>query len=189
MNYFTVVILALGLSFDSFAVSVTSGLNVPKIRFHQAVRLALVLAIFQGTMPLIGWLLESSVRRMIEPIDHWVAFGLLSAIGGKMIIENLISRETREIKDPLKFNVTIVLALATSIDALAVGFSVGSMIDNILIAVLIIGVVTFLASMTGILIGKKTGPRITKYAEILGGIILFSIGLKILYEHLFMPIN
>ncbi len=184
MNYLTLVIIGLGLSFDSFAVSVTSGLSVPKIRFVQAARLALILATFQGLMPLMGWLLESSVKRLIEPVDHWIAFVLLAAIGGKMIIENLRPHENRVIKDPLKLKVAILLAFATSIDALAVGFSIALLVEKILPAVVIIGTITFLASMTGIFIGKKTGTRFNKYAEILGGTILFSLGLKILFEHL-----
>ena len=184
MNYYTIIIIALGLSFDSFAVSVTSGLSVPSIRFFQAVKLALILAVFQAAMPLIGWMLESSVRRLIEPIDHWVALGLLTLIGGKMIIENLKPHETKPIKDPLKFRTALLLAIATSLDALAVGFSMALLLEKIIPAVIVIGAVTFLASMTGVLIGKKTGPKINTFAEILGGIILISIGIKILYEHL-----
>ncbi|MCW0482502.1 manganese efflux pump MntP family protein [Gaoshiqia sediminis] len=184
MNYSTVIILAIGLSFDTFAVSVTSGLSLPAIRFFQAVKLALILAVFQAFMPLIGWLLESSVRRLIEPVDHWIAFGLLSLIGGKMIIENLLPHETKSIKDPLKFRTAVIMAFATSVDALAVGFSLALLLEKIIPAVIIIGAVTFLASMTGVLIGKKTGPRINKYAEILGGAILIFIGIKILFEHL-----
>ncbi|MGQ8336412.1 manganese efflux pump MntP [Sunxiuqinia sp. A32] len=184
MNYITAFILALGLSFDSFAVSVISGLNIPHIRFFQAAKLAIILAIIQALMPLIGWLLESSVRQLIEPVDHWIAFGILSLIGGKMIIENLGTKETKEIKDPLKLPVAIVLGIATSIDALAVGFSMSVFLEKILIAIFIIGMVTFLASMTGVLIGKKTGPRVNKYAEIAGGLILICLGLKILLEHL-----
>lgn len=185
MDYYTIIIIALGLSFDSFAVSVTSGLSVPSIRFFQAVKLALILAVFQAAMPLIGWMLESSVRRLIEPIDHWVALGLLTLIGGKMIIENLKPHETKPIKDPLKFRTALLLAIATSLDALAVGFSMALLLEKIIPAVIVIGAITFLASMTGVLIGKKTGPKINKFAEILGGIILISIGIKILYEHLF----
>lgn len=186
MDYPTIIILAIGLSFDSFAVSVTSGLSVPRIQFFQAVKFALILAVFQSLMPLIGMLLENSVRRLIAPIDHWIAFGLLGIIGAKMIIENLKPHETRQIKDPLKFKVAVFLAFATSIDALAVGFSVALLIEKIISAVFILGAITFIASMTGIFIGKKTGPAINKYAEILGGLILISIGLKILVEHLFL---
>ena len=185
MEFLTILLLAIGLSFDSFAVSVCSGLNLPQIRFFQAGKIAISLALFQAVMPLIGWLVGNSMKSIIEPVDHWIAFGLLSLIGGKMILESFISTEQREIKNPLHIRVILFLSLATSIDALAVGFSFATLLDKILIAVLIIGAVTFIASMLGILLGKKTGPKINRFAEITGGTILIIIGIKILIEHLF----
>jgi putative Mn2+ efflux pump MntP len=185
MEFLTVFLLAIGLSFDSFAVSVCSGLNLPQIRFMQAAKIAIFLALFQAVMPLIGWLVGNSIKSLIEPVDHWIAFGLLSLIGGKMIIESFIDSEAREIKNPLNIRVILTLSVATSIDALAVGFSFATLLSKILIAVLIIGLVTFIASMLGILLGKKTGPSVNRYAEIFGGIILLLIGTKILAEHLF----
>jgi len=183
MEILTVIFLAIGLSFDSFAVSVCSGLNLPQIRFFQATKIAIFLALFQALMPLVGWLVGNSIKSLIEPVDHWIAFGLLSLIGGKMIIESFIDSEQREIKNPLHIKVILLLSLATSIDALAVGFSFATLLEKILIAVFIIGTVTFIASMLGILLGKKTGPKINKYAEIIGGLILIIIGSKILLEH------
>ncbi|MBV5311801.1 MAG: manganese efflux pump [Prolixibacteraceae bacterium] len=183
MEILTVIFLAIGLSFDSFAVSVCSGLNLPQIRFLQATKIAIFLALFQALMPLVGWLVGNSIKSLIEPVDHWIAFGLLSMIGGKMIIESFASSEAREIKNPLHIRVILLLSLATSIDALAVGFSFATMLDKILIAVFIIGTVTFIASMLGILLGKKTGPKINRYAEILGGLILIVIGSRILILH------
>lgn len=185
MEIYTVFLLAIGLSFDSFAVSVCSGLSLPHIRFFQAAKIAIFLALFQAFMPLVGWLVGNSIKSLIEPVDHWIAFGLLSLIGGKMIIESFTKAETREIKNPLNLKVILTLSLATSIDALAIGFSFATFLDKILIAVLIIGIVTFIASMLGILLGKKTGPKINRYAEILGGLILIFIGCKILIEHLY----
>lgn len=184
MEILTVVLLAIGLSFDSFAVSVCSGLSLPHINIFQAAKMAFFLALFQALMPLIGWLVGNSIKALIEPVDHWIAFGLLGIIGGKMIIESFSNSETREIKNPLNMRVILMLSLATSIDALAVGFSFATIFDKILIVVIIIGVVTFIASMLGILLGKKTGPRISRYAEILGGLILIFIGTRILIEHL-----
>jgi manganese efflux pump family protein len=184
MEIYTVILLAVGLSFDSFAVSVCSGLNLPHIRFFQAAKIAIFFALFQAFMPLIGWLVGNSVKSLIEPVDHWIAFGLLSLIGGKMIIESFSSSEVREIKNPLHIKVILMLSLATSIDALAVGFSFSTFLEKIFIAIFIIGLVTFIASMLGILLGKKTGPKINRYAEILGGLILILIGAKILIEHL-----
>lgn len=186
MEIITIVFLAIGLSFDSFAVSVCSGLNLPHIRFFQATKIAIFLAVFQSFMPLLGWLVGNSVKSVIEPVDHWIAFGLLSLIGGKMIIESFVSTENREIKNPLHIRVILTLSLATSIDALAVGFSFATLLDKIVLAVVVIGVVTFIASMLGILLGKKTGPKINKYAEIAGGLILIFIGLKILIEHMLL---
>ena len=138
-----IVFLAIGLSFDSFAVSVCSGLSLPHIRFLQAAKIAIFLALFQAFMPLIGWMIGNSMKALIEPVDHWLAFGLLSIIGGKMIIESFISPEEREIKNPLLLRVILMLSFATSIDALAVGFSFATLLDKILLACFIIGVVTF----------------------------------------------
>jgi len=184
MEILTVILLAIGLSFDSFAVSVCSGLNLPHIRFFQAAKIAVFFALFQACMPLIGWLLGNSMKTLIEPVDHWIAFGLLSLVGGKMIIESFINSESREIKNPLHIRVILLLSLATSIDALAVGFSFATLIEKILLPVIIIGLVTFIASMLGILLGKKTGPIFNRYAEIFGGLILIIIGSKILIEHI-----
>lgn len=186
MEIITIVFLAIGLSFDSFAVSVCSGLNLPHIRFFQAAKIAIFLAVFQSFMPLLGWLVGNSMKSVIEPVDHWIAFGLLSLIGSKMIIESFVHHENREIKNPLHIRVILILSLATSIDALAVGFSFATLLDKIVIAVAVIGSVTFIASMLGILLGKKTGPKINRYAEITGGLILILIGLKILIEHIFL---
>ena len=186
MEFLTVFLLAIGLSFDSFAVSVCSGLNLPHIRFFQAAKIAIFLALFQAFMPLVGWLVGNSIKSIIEPVDHWIAFGLLSLIGGKMIIESFIDSEAREIKNPLDIKVILTLSVAISIDALAVGFSFATLLSKILVAVFIIGLVTFIASMLGILLGKKTGPKINRYAEVLGGLILLFIGVKILIEHFFV---
>lgn len=185
MELLTVFFLAIGLSFDSFAVSVCSGLNLPQIRFFQAAKIAFFLALFQGFMPLFGWLIGHSMKSYIEPVDHWIAFILLGIIGGKMIIESFMSFETRELKNPLDLKVILTLSIATSIDALAVGFSFSTMLEHILFAVLVIGSVTFIAAMSGILLGKKTGPKINKYAEFIGGLILIVLGTKILVEHFF----
>ena len=111
-----------------------SGLNLPHIRFLQAVKIAIFLALFQGLMPLAGWLVGNSVASLIEPVDHWIAFGLLCLIGGKMIIESFINSEEREIKNPLHLKVILMLSVATSIDALAVGFSFATILEKILFA-------------------------------------------------------
>lgn len=191
MEFITLFFLALSLSFDSFAVSVSSGLMLPGIRFFKACIIAFSLAFFQAVMPLIGWLAGISIREYLGEYDHWIAFGLLSALGIKMIIESLKSEEQRNNFHPLKPVVLLTMSIATSIDALIVGVSF-AFIETpdqplwlaILLPVFVIGSVTFIMSMLGILFGKKAGSKLGKRMEMLGGVILIGIGLKILFEHL-----
>jgi len=150
--------------------------------FWQAVRIALFLAIFQAIMPVIGWIGGITIKDWIEPFDHWVALGILSILGVKMLIESLKKNEDRDI-NPLDIKVIISMALATSIDALAVGISFAIIEVDMILAVLIIGSVTFIASMLGILFGKKTGNHFGQKIEIIGGLILIAIGIKIVIEH------
>jgi len=183
MDYLTIFLVAIGLSFDSFAVSVSSGLIIKKIDILNAIKIALSLSLFQALLPVIGWYIGAEVVEYIKDYDHWIAFLLLLFIGGKMIYDSLKPGDEEKKFNPLHFLTLITLSVATSIDALAVGFSFGLIKINIWITVLIIGLVTFLFSMTGILFGKKTGQRFGKKMEILGGIILIGIGIKILVEH------
>jgi Predicted membrane protein len=183
MGFFTLVLLAIGLSFDSFAVSVSSGLLKREIQFLQAARIAIILAVFQGGMPIIGWFLGSRVKTIIEPWDHWVAFFLLTALGTKMVYEAFKPEDEREF-NPLLFKTMLSMAIATSIDALIVGVSFALYDLNLIITVIVIGSVTFIASMLGILFGKKAVGFLGKKMEILGGLILFLIGLKVLLEHI-----
>jgi len=191
MEFITLFFLALSLSFDSFAVSVSSGLMLPGIRFFKACIIAFSLAFFQAVMPLIGWLAGISIREYLGEYDHWIAFGLLSALGIKMIIESLKSEEQRNNFHPLKPVVLLTMSIATSIDALIVGVSF-AFIETpdqplwlaILLPVFVIGSVTFIMSMLGILFGKKAGSKLGKRMEMLGGVILIGIGVKILVEHL-----
>jgi len=185
MFYLTVLLIAIGLSFDSFAVSVTSGLLKKDIRFRMAARIAFSLAAFQTVMPVIGWLAGSGIKDYIKSYDHWVAFALLGMLGLKMIADSQKPAEVKKETDPLSFLYIIGISLATSIDALVVGFSFACLGLPIFSTVLIIGIITFIISMLGILAGKKTGERSGKKMEIIGGIILFCIGLKILIEHLY----
>ncbi|HUX53954.1 MAG TPA: manganese efflux pump MntP family protein [Williamwhitmania sp.] len=182
MEFSAIVLLAIGLSFDSFAVSVSSGLIKKEIQFFQAVRIALILAIFQGGFPLIGWFLGSKVKELIEPWDYWIAFLLLTVLGAKMVYEAFQSKEEREF-NPLHLQTMVGMAVATSIDALIVGVSFAIYNLNLSVTVITIGSVTFVASMLGILLGKKAVGVLGNRMEILGGLILFIIGLKILLEH------
>jgi len=184
MDLFSLVIIAIGLSFDSFAVSVSSGIIKSRITFPDAIKIASFMAFFQAAMPVIGWFFGSEIETYAAEFDHWIAFGLLAILGGKMIISSFRDSSMSKPIDPLKLPVLFSLSIATSIDALIVGFSFGFLEINIVLAVLVIGGITFFISMLGILFGRKTGSRFGKKMEILGGIILISIGIKILLEHL-----
>ena len=193
MEIATLFLLALGLSFDSFAVSVSSGLMLPGIRFYRACIIAFSLAFFQAMMPMLGWLAGLTVRDYLTEIDHWIAFGLLALLGLKMIYESLKPEHKRKPFDPLNPWILLTMSLATSIDALIVGitFAFINTPDRplwlaILLPVVIIGSVTYIMSMLGILFGKKAGAKLGKRMELLGGLILIGIGIKILVEHLWM---
>ncbi len=183
MDFITLLFLALGLCFDTFAVSVSCGLIMNRIIFMQAVRIALMMAVFQGMTPLIGWLAGSSIAKYITSFDHWLAFGLLLVIGVRMIYESFRHEEKKNF-DPLNLGTLVGLSLATSIDALIIGVSLAFVRVNIYFAVIVIASVTFIASMLGMLFGKKTGERFSKKLEIAGGLAIILIGLKILLQHL-----
>ncbi|MDD4489141.1 MAG: manganese efflux pump MntP family protein [Paludibacter sp.] len=183
MSYPEIILIALGLSFDTFAVSVSTGLMVKKIHFLQGVKIALVLAFFQSLLPFLGWLGGSQVVKYIAEIDHWFAFVLLSIVAIKMIIDAVNNNEEKKIIS-LSFRVLILMGLATSIDAFVVGISLAFIDIKIYQSIIIIGITTFLAAMIGMLIGKQVKCHSGTKIEIIGGIILFSIGLKILIEHL-----
>ena len=192
MELVTLLLLALGLSFDSFAVSVSSGLVLPGIRFYKACIIAFSLAFFQAMMPMIGWMAGISIRDYLADADHWIAFGLLGLLGLKMIYESLKHDEDRTGFNPLKPIVLLTMSVATSIDALVVGITFAFIVTPdtplwmaILLPVAVIGAVTFIMSMLGILFGKKAGSKLGKQMEMLGGFILIGIGVKILVEHLF----
>lgn len=177
------MLLAIGLSFDSFAVSVTCGIMKKEIRFSQAIIIAGSLAFFQALFPLIGWFIGKSLHSHIASIDHWIAFSLLTIIGLRMIIEGSLKMETIKEVNPMKWNVIIGLSIATSVDALAVGLSFGFLEISMIYPVLIIGSVTFLAAMLGMLFGKNISGEKSHRSIIIGGVILILIGLKILFEH------
>lgn len=184
MDYLTITGIALGLCFDTFAVSLSCGVVQYRILFRQAVKIALVLAFFQGGMTVAGYFLGSIVSDALKAIDHWVALGLLSFLGIKMIIESFKDKEVKETPDFTNLMVLFTIALGTSIDAFAVGISFAFLDVQIWISGIIIGAVTFLASMTAIRIGKSAGERLGQRVEIIGGIILIAIGVKIFLEHI-----
>lgn len=185
-EFITFLLIGLGLSFDSFAVSVSFGLMKRDIQFTQAALIASTLAIFQALFPVAGWLVGEAIKELVEFGAHWIAFALLCLIGGKMIWES--RKEDSPLKNSNPFQVSLVLglAVATSIDALVVGLSFGVLDMPILFPVIIIGFVTFIASMLGMLFGKKISSKRSHQALVAGGIILILIGVKILLENLYL---
>lgn len=187
MDIVSVLLIGIGLAMDAFSVSVTDGIVLKKPNPMQAAKIALFFGGFQFLMPCAGYLLGSAFARYITAFDHWVAFALLAFIGGKMLFEAISEKEEEEIKNPLSFATLIVLAVATSIDALAVGVTFATMPEVLTIweASAVIGIVTFFISYGGVYIGSKCGNLLGNKAEIAGGIVLVGIGIKILIEHLF----
>lgn len=180
-------LIGVGLSMDAFAVSICKGLGMEKINKKQAFTIGLYFGGFQALMPLIGWFLGIRFQQYITSIDHWIAFILLVCIGGKMVVEAVRDKddEVVEKKDqPLNHKEMFLLAVATSIDALAVGITFAFLDTPIVEAIVIIGCTTFVLSIVGVIVGNFFGTRYKKKAEIIGGIILILIGLKILLEHL-----
>jgi putative Mn2+ efflux pump MntP len=183
MSIITTIAIAVALSMDAFAVAIVNGATLSKLRIHHALNMAFFFGAFQALMPIIGWLAGRSVYTYIEPIDHWIAFILLSGIGIKMIYESFKIKTLEEKKSPINMFVLVILSIATSIDALAVGISL-SFIDSIAIPAITIGMTTFLFSYIGIYIGKRIGHLFENKITFIGGVLLILIGVKILLEHL-----
>ncbi len=187
MSYLEIIIIAVGLAMDAFAVSICKGLKMKKIKYGQALIIALFFGGFQALMPLLGWLLGHQFESFITEIDHYIAFALLAIIGGKMIFDSVRKKkDDKEEKESEKFDIKelFILAIATSIDALAVGITFAFLKVEILGAISIIGVITLVICFLGVLIGGFFGDKLQGKAEIVGGIILILMGLKILLEHL-----
>lgn len=187
MGIVELLLIAVGLSMDAFAVSICKGLGMKKVNLKVAFALALFFGGFQALMPLIGWALGSQFLWLISPIDHWIAFVLLAVIGGKMLWEALHDEEGEDDGKPadkIDLGEFFILAVVTSIDALAVGISFAALAVDIVPSILIIGVVTFCFTIAGVFVGNFFGSRYEKPASIVGGVVLILIGLKILLEHL-----
>ncbi len=184
MELITIIVIAVGLAMDAFVVSIVSGGAYRQLHVKHALRMALFFGAFQAFMPLIGSLAGLSLKDYIADYDHWVAFALLAAVGGKMIYESFKIKSIEENPDPSNVFVLLVLSIATSIDALAIGITLSLIISSIAVAVIIIGLITFVLSYAGILIGKKFGHFFENRIEALGGLVLIGIGVKILCEHL-----
>ncbi|MHB9055833.1 MAG: manganese efflux pump MntP [Paludibacteraceae bacterium] len=192
MDFLSILLIAIGLSMDSFAVSISRGICSKRLKISQALLLAVIFGVFQGIMPLIGFGIGRVFANQLIAIDHWVAFVILVLIGIKMIIESL--KETKEENScdcdgncknrNFKIKYLVILAIATSIDALATGLIFTTYPDKILLAVSVIGIVTFAFSYLGVNLGYKFGSKFKFNFEIIGGIVLIIIGLRILIEHL-----
>ncbi|MRR14959.1 MAG: manganese efflux pump [Deltaproteobacteria bacterium] len=183
MSLFTILLLAVGLGIDAFSVAIGIGAANRKKSWTPVLRLAAAFGFFQFVMPLIGWLAGSTVVSLIENVDHWVAFALLVIVGGKMIWEGLEKENNEEKADQTRGWPLFLLSVATSIDALAVGFSFSLLKTPILFPAVIIGVVCFAMTAVGMIFGKGLARLFGKKVEILGGLVLIAIGVKILIEH------
>lgn len=188
MEFFTIFFIAVSLAMDAFAVSVTNGITTIGFNHFDAMKQGIYFGIFQFMMPIIGWFLGSSVKDSIESIDHWIAFVLLGVIGGNMIYGSFHKQKeicTCSKNACMTAKCLTLQAIATSIDALAIGISFALLEVNILFSAVIIGLVAFSLSFFGGILGKRLGEFFQKQAQFMGGIILIGIGLKILIEHLF----
>ena len=183
MGFLEVVILGIGLAMDAFAVSICKGLSMNKVKWKNVLIIALYFGAFQAFMPMLGYFLGTSFSSFVKAIDHWIAFCLLTIIGGNMIRE-WKDRDDDKKTDEVGFRTMLPLAVATSIDALAVGITLAFLEENVFWDGAIIGGVTFFVSGMGVLLGKKFGDRFQNTAKLLGGIVLILIGVKILLEHL-----
>jgi len=188
VDLFTVLFIAVALAMDAFAVAVAGGLYIRRLHVNHALRIAGLFGLFQGAMPLAGWLAGRMAQRIVAAVDHWIVFGLLTLIGGKMLYESLRLDEhdgsRRRGFDPLNMSFLLLLSVATSIDALAVGVSYGLLDVTIALPALVIGTITFALSLAGVYLGDRVGHLFERRLEAIGGVILIVIGLRILIEHL-----
>lgn len=184
MNHLEITGIALALAMDAFAVAVAEGVVIRRLHIRHALTVAAWFGGFQALMPLLGWFGGSTVHRLVSGWDHWIAFGLLAAIGGKMVLEAFEIGEVEKRTDAMGTRMAFLLAVATSIDALAVGFSFAMVKVAILEPVIVIGCITFAMSFLGVWIGTRFGSFFEKKVELVGGLVLIGIGLKILLEHL-----
>lgn len=183
MEIFELVLLSIGLGMDAFAVSVCKGISMRKMSWKKACIIGLYFGGFQAIMPILGYFFGNSFESFITNIDHWIAFILLAIIGAKMIQE-AFQKEEEEYNEDISVKTMIVLSIATSIDALAVGITFAFLKVNLLLAITLIGTITFILSVIGTKIGNRFGDKYKSKAELAGGIILIIIGLKILLEHI-----
>ena len=183
MNWIAVLGIALGLAMDAFAVSIASGLKLSRITPRHVFRLSFHFGLFQFLMPVIGWCIGSQMAAFIAGFDHWIAFGLLALVGGRMLWEAGSEKEPETKTDPTRGMLLVALSLATSIDALAVGLSLAMLRVPVLLPSVSIGVITAAVSAAGIVFGARLAGRFGRYAEIFGGVILLVVAVRIVLAH------
>jgi putative Mn2+ efflux pump MntP len=184
MNLLTIIFIALALAMDAFAVSIASGIAIKDLRIRHALIIAGWFGVFQAIMPLLGWFSGIGLRTIIAGIDHWVVFGLLLLIGCKMIYESFQLDRIKKRINPMEIRVLFSLSIATSLDAFAAGVSFAMLHILVIIPILMIGAVTFILSFIGVLIGDRGAHFFEKWMEMAAGIILITIGIKVLISHL-----
>ena len=184
IDFVSILLIAIGLSADCFAVALGVSTQVTERFSPQALRVSLSFGLFQALMPILRWLAGTTIVEFIESFDHWVAFGLLAIVGGRMLWESFHSHSGGKKTDITKWFILLTLSIATSIDALAVGLSFAFLKVNITLAVLTIGLVSMIVTAIGFGLGRKASRLIGKRAEAIGGIILLAIGIRILLSHI-----
>jgi manganese efflux pump family protein len=184
MEIITIILVAIGLSMDAVAVAVSYGLTRKSMNFSDATTLAAWFGGFQALMPLLGWFVGSSLKELITSVDHWIAFFLLAIIGGRMMYDSFFGKGKDIHANSLNISTLLLLSIATSIDALVVGITLGIINVPVIKPIIIIGCITFFLSHIGVLVGKKLGRFFAREVGVVGGLILIAIGTKILLEHL-----
>ena len=183
MGALEILLIGIGLAMDAFAVSICKGLSMKSMNWKKAIIVGLYFGIFQALMPVLGYFLGATFESLVTKIDHWIAFALLTFIGINMLRE-AFGNEQENYNDSVDFKTMVILAIATSVDALAVGITFAFLKVNMLLAAIIIGIVTFVICVIGVKIGNKFGNKYERKAEIVGGLILILMGIKTLLEHL-----
>jgi putative Mn2+ efflux pump MntP len=185
MSQWTLLAVAFGLAMDAFAVSIGVGLALGRVTFRQGFRLAWHFGLFQALMPVLGWLAGRTIEPWIAPVDHWIAFALLAIVGGRMVYGSFRREdEERPRRDPTRGASLIVLSVATSIDALAVGLSLGLLGESVWYPALVIGLVAGGMTVVGLELGKRLGMTFGKRMELVGGLVLIGIGVRIVVDHM-----
>ena len=184
MSLLTIILLAIALAMDAFAVSIASGIAIKDLRIKHSLIIASWFGIFQAVMPLLGWLSGVKLQRFIAEVDHWIVFGLLLFIGCKMIYEAFQIESVENRTDPMKIGVLFSLSIATSIDAFAAGVSFALLNIGVVVPVIIIGIITFIMSFIGVWIGDRGTHFFEKKMEVAAGVVLIAIGVKVLISHL-----